>query len=60
MPDGISSYEVNGKTYLVTANEGDSRDWKGYVNELEMELRGNEVVLFDTSDYDGLQPEKNV
>ncbi|MFU8649359.1 choice-of-anchor I family protein [Lysinibacillus sp. RSDA_15] len=58
MPDGISSYEVNGKTYLVTANEGDSRDWKGYVNELEMELRGNEVVLFDTSDYDGLQPEK--
>lgn len=58
MPDGISSYEVNGKTYLVTANEGDSRDWNGYLNELETELKGNEVVLFDTSDYDGLQPEK--
>lgn len=27
MPDAISSYEVNGKTYLVTANEGDSRAW---------------------------------
>jgi DNA-binding beta-propeller fold protein YncE len=28
MPDAISSYTVNGKTYLVTANEGDSRaDW---------------------------------
>lgn len=58
MPDGISSYEVNGKTYLVTANEGDSRDWNGYLNELETELKGNEVVLFDTSDYDGLQLEK--
>ena len=27
MPDAISSYEVNGKTYIVTANEGDSRAW---------------------------------
>ncbi len=25
-PDAISAYEVAGKTYLVTANEGDSRD----------------------------------
>lgn len=57
MPDGIASYEVNGKTYLVTANEGDSRDWNGYINEQETELKGNEVVLFDSSDYDGLQPE---
>ncbi|WP_445479121.1 choice-of-anchor I family protein [Lysinibacillus irui] len=57
MPDGIASYEVNGKTYLVTANEGDSRDWNGYINEKETELKGNEVVLFDSSDYDGLQPE---
>lgn len=27
MPDGISMYESNGKTYLVTANEGDAREW---------------------------------
>lgn len=58
MPDGIATYEVNGKTYLVTANEGDSRDWNGYINEKETELKGNEVVLFDSTDYDGLQPEK--
>jgi len=25
MPDGVASYQVGGKTYLVTANEGDSR-----------------------------------
>lgn len=27
MPDAISSFEVNAKTYLVTANEGDARVW---------------------------------
>jgi LPXTG-motif cell wall-anchored protein len=30
MPDAVDSYEVDGATYLVTANEGDSRDWSGY------------------------------
>lgn len=33
MPDSIASYEVNGKTYIVTANEGDSRDYDGYSEE---------------------------
>ncbi|MDD7178923.1 MAG: choice-of-anchor I family protein [Lachnospiraceae bacterium] len=33
MPDGIALYENNGKSYLVTANEGDSRDWGSYCNE---------------------------
>ena len=33
-PDGIASYTVNGKRYIVTANEGDSRaDWPGYSDE---------------------------
>ena len=27
MPDSIASYEVDGKTYLVVANEGDSREY---------------------------------
>ena len=27
MPDGIASYQVGGKTYLVTANEGDAREY---------------------------------
>lgn len=27
MPDGISIYEQDGKTYLLTANEGDAREW---------------------------------
>ena len=28
MPDGISAAVINGETYLLTANEGDSRAWQ--------------------------------
>lgn len=33
MPDGIASYNVGGVDYIVTANEGDSRDYGGYSEE---------------------------
>ncbi len=33
MPDAIASYAVGGKTYLITANEGDSRDYAAYSEE---------------------------
>ncbi|MCA9759083.1 MAG: choice-of-anchor I family protein [Candidatus Eisenbacteria bacterium] len=33
MPDAIASYEVGGVTYLVTANEGDARDYGGFAEE---------------------------
>lgn len=29
-PDAIASYQREGQTYIVTANEGDARDWSGY------------------------------
>ncbi len=48
-PDAIAHYSSNGQIYLVTANEGDSRDWstnstayfagdtsKGYVEDIRM------------------------
>ena len=38
MPDGISAFQVNGKTYIATANEGDARDWPGFSNEAKAEL----------------------
>ncbi len=31
MPDGINAYTAGGQTYLVTANEGDAREWGEYV-----------------------------
>jgi hypothetical protein len=33
MPDAIAAYEVKGKTYVVSANEGDSRDYDGFAEE---------------------------
>jgi choice-of-anchor I-like protein len=36
MPDAISSYGYNGKTYYLTANEGDSRDYDGWTEEFRM------------------------
>lgn len=33
MPDAIASYEVAGNTYIISANEGDSRDYNGYSEE---------------------------
>ena len=35
-PDAIQAYEVGGHTYIVTANEGDSRDYDGYSEEVRV------------------------
>jgi len=35
-PDSISSYKVGTKTYLVTANEGDGREYGDYENETKI------------------------
>jgi hypothetical protein len=36
MPDSIAAYTVDGATYLVTANEGDARDYDGYGEEARL------------------------
>ena len=66
MPDGISTAVIGGETYLLTANEGDSRAWpvgtetdtneikdkKSPVNGIKT---GGKVTWFDVSQYDGLE-----
>ena len=32
-PDAIAAYRVNGRSYVVTANEGDARDYDGFSEE---------------------------
>ncbi|PWC29423.1 choice-of-anchor I family protein [Teichococcus aestuarii] len=32
MPDGLATFTRDGKTYLVTANEGDAREWGDYAD----------------------------
>ena len=42
MPDAISIFEANGISYLVTANEGDAREWGDYKNEAKAELAASD------------------
>ncbi len=66
MPDGIAVTTIGGKTYLLTANEGDSRaDWAGMDNETESKTSptGNvkldsKVVWFNAAMWDGLDQSK--
>ena len=66
MPDAVSLYRVNGTTYLITANEGDSRAWPVGLETDVNEAKGkksptgkiktsNKVTWFDASQYDGLE-----
>ncbi|GAA4908473.1 hypothetical protein HD597_002752 [Nonomuraea thailandensis] len=36
MPDAIAHFRDRGRTYLVTANEGDSRDWECHSDEVRV------------------------
>lgn len=43
MPDSIALYSVGGTDYVVTANEGDSREWGDYLNEVERNFKDGET-----------------
>ena len=38
MPDGIAVYEAEGKTYILTANEGDAREWGDFCDEIKRNI----------------------
>ncbi|MCV2392709.1 choice-of-anchor I family protein [Actinotalea sp. M2MS4P-6] len=42
MPDSIATYTVRGRTYLVTANEGDAREWGDYVEGARVKDLGDD------------------
>lgn len=44
MPDAMAAYTVNGETYLITANEGDGRDYDGFSDEAD----GADLMLDET------------
>jgi DNA-binding beta-propeller fold protein YncE len=56
-PDAIASYTRNGQTYLITANEGDARDYTGYVDEIRAGAAG--YVLDPTAFPDALAVKAN-
>ena len=38
MPDGIACFSIDGNDYIITANEGDAREWGDYLNEDERDF----------------------
>lgn len=57
MPDGMSLYTVNGKTYILTANEGDTKDYKGFSEETRVADIANRIAL-NASHYEGYTQEE--
>lgn len=57
-PDAIDYFEINGTGYIITANEGDARDYDGYSEE----ERGDDLTLDPTAYPDAaeLQKEENL
>ena len=50
MPDAIAAFQVHGKTFLVTANEGDVREWdgiKGPGTDTELARAGSLAPVLD-------------
>ena len=49
-PDAIDAYQTGGRTYLVSANEGDARDYQGFSEEVRVaDLTLDNVVYPDSS-----------
>jgi DNA-binding beta-propeller fold protein YncE len=57
MPDAIAYYEAAGTGYLVTANEGDTRDYEGYSEEGEL---GESAVDEAFPNLDSLLTEESI
>ncbi|MHA5283396.1 choice-of-anchor I family protein [Corynebacterium sp. CQ3829_602738] len=53
-PDSIGAYEVDGTTYLVTANEGDARDWEAYSEEERIKKLGGKKLAPICEGYAGM------
>ena len=67
MPDGIAVYEAEGKTYILTANEGDAREWGDFCDEEKREgiaatdgtVLPNKVRVLDNTCKAGIPAEGN-
>jgi hypothetical protein len=46
MPDAVASFRTGGRTYLITANEGDGRDWPGFGDEARVGALTLDPVAF--------------
>jgi hypothetical protein len=54
-PDAITSYEVDGETYLVTANEGGMRDYDGFSEVSPVRDLDLDPDAFDLTEVSGVE-----
>jgi 5'-nucleotidase/UDP-sugar diphosphatase len=45
MPDGIDAVSIGGKTYLLTANEGDAREYEDFIDETRLKDLEGQLAL---------------
>ena len=57
MPDAIDTFTVDGKTYILTPNEGDARDYDGYSEEAEIGDIADKIKL-NAEHYKGFTQEE--
>jgi hypothetical protein len=48
-PDAIAAFQSGGSTYLLTANEGDARDYDGFTEEYRIEDLTLDTSVFSTT-----------
>ncbi|WP_225037150.1 choice-of-anchor I family protein [Winogradskyella sp. SM1960] len=58
MPDAMASYEVGGVTYLVTANEGDAREYDTFEEEERVSDLNLDSTVFTNAEF--LQLDSNL
>lgn len=59
-PDAIASYQYHGRTYLVTANEGDARDYAGFSEEIRLGNAGYPLSPVHFPDASSLKQNANL
>ncbi|WP_196885504.1 choice-of-anchor I family protein [Aureivirga sp. CE67] len=57
-PDGIANFEKDGVKYIVTANEGDGRDYDGYSEENRVKDLNLDETAFPNADF--IQEKRNL
>ncbi|MFC7366255.1 MULTISPECIES: choice-of-anchor I family protein [Bhargavaea] len=57
MPDAIDTFSTGGKTYIVTPNEGDARDYDAYSEEAEIGEIADKIKL-NAEHYEGYNQKK--
>jgi DNA-binding beta-propeller fold protein YncE len=62
MPDGIAAVTIQGTNYVLTANEGDAREWgsgaNAYADITAFSIDGNRIDVLDNAKKDGLEDGK--